>query len=116
VGKPTTIKDALNSFLKGSGLETLLKNQGVVKAWQKVVGEEITAQTRIVGFRRGTLTVEVASSALYAELNTYYLGDLAASVREEMKSKRVRKIRLRLGQPAGETGDDNEKHENRDEE
>ena len=102
----TTIGDALKSYLKDSGLETLLKNQDVIRAWQKVTGPEIAAQTRIVGLKRGTLVVEVASSALYAELNTYYLKDLAASIREEMKNRKIRKIKLCLGQRLGEAGDD----------
>jgi hypothetical protein len=101
----TTIGDALKRYLRTSGLNILLKNQAVMKAWGKVVGPEIAAQTRIVGLKRGTLTVEVASSGLYAELSSFYLDDLVKSLREETGSGRIRKIRLRLGELVEEPGD-----------
>jgi predicted nucleic acid-binding Zn ribbon protein len=92
-----TLREALGLYLRTSGLNVLLKNQDVYNAWQKVVGPEIASQTRIVGFKRGALTAEVASSGLYAELKTYYLDDLVGAIQKEMKNKKVRKIKLRLG-------------------
>jgi len=93
----TRINDALQTYLKTSGIEFLLKNQKVCEAWQKIVGPEIAPQTRIAGFDRGVLTVEVASSSLYAELSSFHLQALVEAMQREMKSKRVRKIKLRLG-------------------
>ena len=83
--KDTTIKDALSSYLKNSGLNVLLKNQAAVKAWQKTVGAEIADKTRIVGFNRGVLTVEVASGSLYSELKTFYLNELVDSVQNNQR-------------------------------
>lgn len=111
-----TIKNALKQYLKSSGLDALLRNKAVVKAWQKVAGREIATQTRIVGFNRGTLTVEVASSGLYAELNTFYLKDLASSIQSEMGNKKVRRIKLRLGEFVGEAGNVSEEKHSREKE
>ncbi len=113
--KNTTIKEALKSYLKSSGLDTLLRNQAVLKAWQKVAGQEIAGQTRIVGFNRGVLTIEVASSSLYAELNTFYLKDLANSIQNEMGNRKVRRIKLRLGEFVGETDNGIEEQRRREE-
>lgn len=106
--------DALDTYLKQSGLGVLLKNQEVCRAWAKVVGPEMASHSRIVAFRRGALVVEVASSSLYAELSTFYLPSLVESIQQEMKNKKVRSVKLRLGQFLGETQDDH-KGENRDE-
>ena len=106
--KETTMKDALDSFLKNSGLNILLKNENLLKAWRKTVGPEIAGKTRIVGFNRGVLTVEVASGSLYSELKTYYLGELADSIRKEMGNRKVRQVKLRLGEIVGEASNGNE--------
>jgi predicted nucleic acid-binding Zn ribbon protein len=92
------IEDALRTYLKASGIEFLLKNQKACEAWEKVVGAEIAPQTRVVSFEKGALTIEVASSSLYAELNNFHLRALVEAVQREMKNKKVRKIRLCLGQ------------------
>ena len=94
----TTIGKALKSYLKSSGLSVLLKNRTVLEAWYKIVGSEIAAQTRIIAFRRGVLTIETASSSLYAELRTYYLEDIARSIQKELGNRKVVKIRLRLAE------------------
>ena len=83
----TTIGKALKSYLKSSGLSVLLKNRTVLEAWYK-----------IVAFRRGVLTIETASSSLYAELRTYYLEDIARSIQKELGNRKVVKIRLRLAE------------------
>jgi predicted nucleic acid-binding Zn ribbon protein len=110
------ISDALGSYLKQSGLDVLLRNRKVCEAWQRVVGPDMAAQTRIVGFGRGTLTVEVASSSLLAELETYYQAQLVDSLQRELNNRKVRSIRLRLGSPADEVEeveDGREKHQGR---
>jgi hypothetical protein len=99
------ISDALGSYLKQSGLDVLLRNRKVCEAWP-----------RIVGFGRGTLTVEVASSSLLAELETYYQAQLVDSLQRELNNRKVRSIRLRLGSPADEVEeveDGREKHQGR---
>jgi len=98
MGDVTRINDALQTYLKASGIEFLLKNQKVCEAWEKVVGAEIAPMTRVVSFEKGALTIEVASSGLYAELSNFHLRALVEAMQREMKNKKVRKIRLCLGQ------------------
>ncbi len=104
----TSINDALQTYLKSSGIEFLLKNRKVCVAWEKVVGREIALQTRVVSFNRGALTVEVASSGLYAELNNFHLRALVEAMQRQMKNKKVRSIKLRLGQFIGDEEDGKE--------
>jgi len=98
MGEPKTLKDALGGFLKESGLGVKLRNKDVYAAWEKVVGPEIAEKTRVVKYSRGTMTVEVAASGLYAELEKFYLRDMLESMQKEMGSRKVRKIKLRLGE------------------
>ena len=112
----TKINDALQTYLKTSGIEFLLKNQKVCEAWQKVVGSEIAPQTQVVSFNGGTLTIEVASSGLLAELNNFHLHALVEAVQREMKNKKVRRIKLRLGHFIEDEGDGEEKRQGQREE
>jgi len=110
VKKTTCIRDALNIFLKESGLGISLKNQAVRKAWEKVVGPEIASRTRMVAFKRGAVTIEVASSSLYSELKTYYMRSLVDSVQQEMGNKKVKSLKFRLGEFVGDGEDVEEEH------
>ena len=110
MAEATSIKKALDAFLKKSGLETLLKNKELCEAWEEVVGREVALQTRIVAFRRGVIYVEVASSGLYAELSTYYSGALTESMREKMGGGAVRAIRFSLAEITGDAKNAEEKH------
>lgn len=116
MGRTTRIGDALSQYLKDSGLGVLLKHQNIYRAWARVVGPGIAPQTRIVAFRRGALIVEVASSSLYAELKTFYLPSLVASVQQQMGSKRVRAIKLRLGEFVGDLKNGRKSRQGQDQE
>jgi predicted nucleic acid-binding Zn ribbon protein len=107
----TRINDALQAYLETSGIEFLLKNQKVCNAWQKVVGQEIAPQTQVAGFDKGVLVIEVASSSLYAELSNFHLRALVEAMQREMKNKKVRKIKLRLGHFSEDQEDGKEKQQ-----
>ena len=63
-----SLGQALKTFLRTSGLGTLLKHSHIIKTWQQIVGPEISTHTRLVAFRRGTVEIAVDSSALRNEL------------------------------------------------
>lgn len=108
-----TIRKALSSYLRESGLDILMKNKAIIRTWCKVVGPEIAAQTRITGYEKGTLMAEVASSSLYAELSKFYLTEIVESMQRKMGNKKVRRIKLRLGEFGGEAEDGAEEHQGR---
>jgi len=65
-GKP--LGEALKAYLRASGLDTLVRYPGPVKAWQEAVGAEVAEHARVFSFRRGVLEVAVDSSALMNEM------------------------------------------------
>jgi predicted nucleic acid-binding Zn ribbon protein len=79
-----TIKSALTAFLKASGLQGAAKHQQLDSAWSCIVGPEIGAHTRVLGFRKGVVEIGVDSSALMNDIRfhrTALLGDLQREIR-----------------------------------
>jgi predicted nucleic acid-binding Zn ribbon protein len=66
--KPTPIGDALQQYLRDSGLEERLEEAGVVPEWAARVGPAIAAVTEPLRTSSGTLVVAVRSSAWLTEL------------------------------------------------
>ena len=76
--------DALQDFLRQSGLSSQLKHLRLRKVWAESVGQEIAARTQVCSFRRGELKIEVDSSALRNEMQ-FYRQALLLDIREKIK-------------------------------
>lgn len=68
---PTSIHDALNAYLRRSGLDTQIAQARVIGAWRAVVGEALAKRAQAVRFQRGELLVEVQSAAHLQELTQF---------------------------------------------
>ena len=68
---PSPIKDDVRSLLKACAKPGHMDPDLLKSAWQKIAGKELCQRTRLVGFREGTLTIAVKSSALYYELQGF---------------------------------------------
>ena len=86
----------------GSILPALLRNMGLAEAaegwravsdWAELSGPRLARHSRAVGFRDGTLTVEVEGSAWMHELG-YLKHDLIKAVNRELGTDRVRDVRF----------------------
>jgi len=89
--KEGTLKDALNRFLKSSGMESLIKYPALTTAWNKFVGEEIAEHARIWSFRRGTLEIAVDSSSLMNDIE-FSRGRLLRALQNEVKRPFVARL------------------------
>jgi hypothetical protein len=92
---PEQLGDILRDFLESSGLAYKLKHLEVYRAWEEAVGPEIAAQTRIAGFARHKLYVEVASAARRHELSTYYKQRILDALRQQLPNVRIQDIVFR---------------------
>ncbi|MCQ4575333.1 MAG: DUF721 domain-containing protein [Candidatus Brocadiales bacterium] len=72
------------------------KRQELLAAWSKTIGEEMACHTRIKGLRRGSLYVEVDSSALLQELTGMNQEELRVEMQEKLNKVRLADIKLRL--------------------
>jgi len=71
-------------------------------AWVKLVGDAVSARTRIKSFREGELTVEVNSSVLLHELDAFMKPQLLGALQATEAGADVGELRFRLGNgPAG---------------
>ena len=65
------MKDALQGFLKRSGLAVRMRPWRVFQAWIEALGPELARRARPVRFERGELVVEVSSAAHFQELSSF---------------------------------------------
>ena len=62
--RPTSLADALASYLKQSGFSKRLQQAGIIEAWDELVGPQIAAVTAPESVTPdGVLRVRVASAA-----------------------------------------------------
>jgi predicted nucleic acid-binding Zn ribbon protein len=67
------------------------------EAWARAAGERLAARSRVAGYRDGTLTIEVPSSAQRYELEAFHGSELLARLRQDTAAGVVRKLVFRVG-------------------
>ena len=78
------LSDVIPQLFKKVGIATG-RNREIQNAWREVAGEEISENTKVVAFRSGVLTIEVAPAALLHELTIYYKKDFLKLLRARLK-------------------------------
>ncbi len=97
--RPTALREIVPGVLRG--LKPRRREiEAVTRAWEVVVGTQTAARTRVVGFKGGVLTLEVASSALKHDLLTFRKNHLLERLREELSGVEVRDLKCRVGTPS----------------
>jgi predicted nucleic acid-binding Zn ribbon protein len=91
------VGDILGGLLRKLGLDEELAGQEAVARWDEVVGERIADVTRARGVSRGTLFVEVRSSAWLSELNLMRR-DIMSRLNVGRSQGRIEKIVFVLGE------------------
>jgi predicted nucleic acid-binding Zn ribbon protein len=86
---------AIDRYLKGAGLKTLLSSGDLWNEWAALVGDEIASQTKVSRLAKGVLTVDVSSSALLSELKNYLHESLVSGLSGRLK-RPIHTIRFRL--------------------
>jgi predicted nucleic acid-binding Zn ribbon protein len=62
--------------------------------WSEVAGEQIAAQTRVLGLKNGVLSVGVSTSPLLSELAAFHSEQLLAGLQAK-RGKAIRELRFR---------------------
>lgn len=66
---PTRVGALLGRVLEQHGIREQVEQSQALEPWTETVGERLASVTRVKGFERGALVVEVRSSAWLMELN-----------------------------------------------
>ena len=91
--KPTKLGDALQSYLRESGLDERVEEAGVVPEWAERVGAAIAAVTMPLRTSRGTLLVAVRTSAWLMELRLMER-EILRRLNEGRERGRIERIRF----------------------
>ena len=80
---PQRIGKILHEFFQTTGLAARLKHLELYAAWEELVGPELRAHTRVIGFRNHKVHIEVDSAAHLHELSSF----CAQSLLEELRAR-----------------------------
>ena len=83
----------LARVLRQTGLETEVRGWQAVQDWEEMVGPRLARHTKAVGFREGTLRVEVEGSAWMHEMG-FLKRDLIRRLNERLGDALVRDLRF----------------------
>ncbi|HEX6135964.1 MAG TPA: DUF721 domain-containing protein [Longimicrobiales bacterium] len=99
--KPTRLSDALQNYLRESGLDERVEEAAILPEWPARVGSAIAAVTAPLRVSRGTLFVAVRTSAWLMELRLMER-DILRRLNEGRERGRIERIRfLMAGEDEG---------------
>ena len=90
--EPERLGEILRGFLRSSGLTGKFKNLEIYSAWEEVVGPDISRHTRVAGFTRHKLYVDVNSAAYLHELRTFSKQRILDDLRGKLPSVHIQDI------------------------
>jgi len=94
--RPSSIGDAVKTYLKSSGLEARVDQASVIPNWKTLVGSQIAAVTEpLLVNSVGTLLVGVKTSAWMNELSLME-PQLLRNINKARPNSPIKKIRFRL--------------------
>jgi predicted nucleic acid-binding Zn ribbon protein len=102
-GRPQTLAEALNSFLKERGLLQEMKDRQVTENWDELVGPTIAREARPIKIERGILWIGV-NNAPQANQLSYLIPKLIERIKELYPQSKIRDIRV-LHRPRQGRGD-----------
>jgi predicted nucleic acid-binding Zn ribbon protein len=79
------------------GLRERLRENEVIEAWSRIVGDFIAAHSAPVALREGILYVRVLQPALHYELEQISKTEVLRKLKQRFGSKTIRDIRFRVG-------------------
>ena len=91
-----TLGEALDGYLKESGLIKHMRDFKVIDAWRQALGPELCKRARAIQFRAGTLVVETESAAHRHELSSFTGETYRQRANEILGSTRIHKVTYKL--------------------
>ena len=92
---PVSAGDAIRQVIDSLGLAEKLREQRVLSLWEKIVGKDIAAVTRVEGFRWGQLSVSV-QNPIQSDSLRYQCETIRQNLNREVGGDVVKTIRLKV--------------------
>tara|TARA_B100000029_G_scaffold459450_1_gene489557 strand:+ start:2367 stop:2690 length:324 start_codon:yes stop_codon:yes gene_type:complete len=99
---PQRLGDTISELVALKGLAKSGAAEQLTQAWHEVAGERIAAETRVVAVKNRSLQVEVTSSALMYELDSFHKPGLIAAMKQQ-PGLNITGIKFRLKGSLGES-------------
>jgi len=90
------VREAIEGFLRDSGIAPRLRGAEVFDAWRAAVGAGLSERARPVRFQRGELVVEVGSAPHLAELESFTGEGYRRAANAALGDERIRRVTFRL--------------------
>jgi len=89
----------LDSYVKRMNLMPRLKHRRFCEAWAQVVGEPVASESRVVGFFKGRLTIEVTSPFLMQELRGFRYREILKQMQQKPHTQDISSLAFKLAGP-----------------
>src|ERR1051325_5935317 len=94
---PEPIKEILARLFTAKGWGRRQARLQIERAWEEAAGVDHAEHTRVLGFRRGVLEIEVDSATLMHELVHFHKGRLLKALKRLLPSEPPREVKFRPG-------------------
>lgn len=94
--EPVHLSKALSELISVRGLARVRGDEQLREIWNRMAGESISAQTKVMGIRNGILQIGVANSAMLGELVSYHRHALLRCLQQDHAYLRIRELKFRL--------------------
>jgi hypothetical protein len=94
---PEALQEILSRLFTARGWGRRQGRLHLEKAWSAAVGSENSSRTRVLGFRRGILEVEVNDGVLLQELAQFHKRRLLQALRSSLTGTTLTDLRFRAG-------------------
>lgn len=92
----SSIKEILSDLFRVGEIAHIYKNRDIYYIWSQVCPEKYLDVTRMKGFYRNTLTIEVSSSAVLQEISTFYKTEILEKL-QQIKGNKIQKLVFKMG-------------------
>lgn len=93
---PHALADVLGELFLARGYGRARSAADLERAWEQVSGASLSGLTRVVGLRRGVLTVAVAHPALLDELMGFRRRELLQGLQASLPERGIRELRMQV--------------------
>ena len=90
------ISKVISKILKEIGYSKRAARADICQIWNETAGEQASRHTRVAGFKRGMLTIEVDSASWLQELSNFYKGEILEKLRQNSKKLYIADLKFKL--------------------
>jgi len=95
-GGPSPIQDAIQAFLRESGIRSGTRDARTFRAWSRALEPGLRPRAQPVRFQGGTLTVEVDSATHLQELRSFTGEDVRRRANDALGGERIQRVAYKL--------------------